>query len=82
MHEVGVASGIIEAVRKEMEPRTGARATKVGVRIGEMAGIDPESLTFCFEALLKGTEMEPLELEIVRGGADELEFAFLELEEP
>jgi hydrogenase nickel incorporation protein HypA/HybF len=82
MHEVGVASGIIEAVRKETAARAGARATKVGVRIGEMAGIDPESLAFCFEALLKGTEMEPLELEIQKGQADELEFAFLELEEP
>jgi hydrogenase nickel incorporation protein HypA/HybF len=82
VHEVGVASGIIEAVRKELEPRVGSRATKVGVRIGEMAGVDPESLTFCFEALVKGTEMEALALEIMRGEADELEFAFLELEEP
>jgi hydrogenase nickel incorporation protein HypA/HybF len=82
MHEVGVANGILEAVRKETAMRPAARATKVGVRIGEMAGIDPESLAFCFEALVKGTEMEPLELAIERGQADELEFAFLELEEP
>jgi hydrogenase nickel incorporation protein HypA/HybF len=82
MHEVGVAAGIIEAVRKETAAREGARATKVGVRIGEMAGIDPESLAFCFEALIKGTEMEPLALAIERGPADELEFAYLELEEP
>jgi Zn finger protein HypA/HybF involved in hydrogenase expression len=53
---------------------------KVGVRIGEMAGIDPDSLAFCFEALVQGTELEPLELEIEPGSADELEFCYLELE--
>ncbi len=82
MHEVGVASGILEAVRQETAARGEARATKVGVRIGEMAGVDPESLAFCFEALVKGTEMEPLALEIEKGEGDELVFAFLELDEP
>lgn len=82
MHEVGIASGILEAVRKETAARDGAHATKVGVRIGELAGVDPQSLAFCFEALVKGTDLEPLALEIEPGVADELEFAFLELEEP
>jgi hydrogenase nickel incorporation protein HypA/HybF len=80
MHEVAVAGGILEAVRAEAAARKPARAVKVGVRIGEMAGIDPESLAFCFEALVKGTDLEPLELEIERGSADELEFCYLELE--
>jgi hydrogenase nickel incorporation protein HypA/HybF len=29
-----------------------------------MAGVDPDSLGFCFEALVRGTEFEPLILEI------------------
>ncbi len=82
MHEVGIAAGILDAVRKETAMRPAARAVKVGVRIGEMAGIDPESLAFCFEALVKGSDLEPLALEIHRAPADELEFVFLELEEP
>lgn len=82
MHEVGIASGILDAVRQEMAGREGAHATKVGVRVGEMAGIDPESLAFCFAALVKDSDLAPLELEIVAGRTDELEFAFLELEEP
>lgn len=80
MHEVTVAAGILDAVRAEVAAQKTARAIKVGVRIGEMAGIDPESLAFCFEALVKGTDVEPLELEIERGSADELEFCYLELE--
>jgi hydrogenase nickel incorporation protein HypA/HybF len=82
MHEVGIASGILDAVRKETHMHGAGRATKVGVRIGEMAGIDPQSLAFCFEVLVKGSDLEPLELAIEPGRADELEFAYLELEEP
>jgi len=80
MHEVTVAAGILDAVRAEVAAQKPARAIKVGVRIGQMAGIDPESLAFCFEALVKGTDVEPLELEIERGSADELGFCYLELE--
>lgn len=80
MHEVAVAGGILEAVRAEAAARRPSRPVKVGVRIGDMAGIDPESLAFCFEALVEGTDLEPLELEIERGSADELEFCYLELE--
>lgn len=82
MHEVAIAGGILDAVRKETAVRQPARAVKVGVRIGEMAGIDAESLKFCFEVLLKDTDLEPLELAIEPGRADELEFAYLELEQP
>jgi len=87
MHEMGVASSVLEAVHKELHLYSGTRAAKVGLRIGEFAGVDPESLRFCFEALVKGTEWEPLELEIEWCSAqdgrrgDELELAYLELDE-
>ena len=37
---------------------------KVGVRIGELAGVDPDAVSFCFEALVRGSDLEPLALEI------------------
>ena len=82
MHEIGIANSILDAVRNEANLHAPARARKVGVKIGEMAGIDPNSLAFCFEVLVKGSDLEPLELEIQPGVADELSFAWLELEEP
>jgi len=82
MHEIGIASNILDAVRTETALHRPARAVKVGVRVGAMAGIDADSLTFCFEALVKGSDLEPLELAIESGAADQLEFAYLELEEP
>ena len=82
MHEVGIANSILDAVRNEANSHAPARPAKVGVKVGAMAGVDANSLAFCFEALVKGSDLEPLELEIETGTADELSFAWLELEEP
>jgi len=64
MHEMGIANSILEAVRTEMARRPESRATGVGVRIGELAAIDSESLRFCFDALKRDTELTGLALEI------------------
>ena len=64
MHELGIAESILNRVQVESATRNGARATKVGVRIGELAGVDPEALSFGFEVLVKDTDLEPLALEI------------------
>ena len=37
---------------------------RVGVRIGEMAAIDQDSLRFCFEAMIHDTDLASLELAI------------------
>jgi len=64
MHELSIANSILEAVRKERERLNGTRVTKVGVRIGELAGVDPDALSFGFEVLVKDTDLEPLALAI------------------
>lgn len=64
MHEMGIANAVIEAVRAEAALHPEARFLKVGLRIGELAGVDPDALTFCFESLLRGTDLEPMALEI------------------
>ncbi len=64
MHELSIANSVLEAVRAEAGRRPGARLLKVGVRVGELAGVDPDALSFCFESLVRGTEFEPLALEI------------------
>ena len=66
MHEMGIACSILDAVANEAQRHPGARATRVGVRIGELAAIDPESLRFCFEMIVQGTEQDGLQLEIER----------------
>jgi hydrogenase nickel incorporation protein HypA/HybF len=83
MHEMGIACSILEAVQEKVRIHPGHRASRVGLRIGEFAGVDPESLRFCFEAMDSSC---PLAVEIdwrraadgCRG--DELEIAWFELE--
>jgi len=64
MHELSIASAILDAVRTEAEKRPGVHVTKVGVRIGAVSGVEPEALSFGFSALVQGTDLEPLELVI------------------
>jgi hydrogenase nickel incorporation protein HypA/HybF len=83
MHELSIADSILDAVRNESARHGGAHVSKVGLLLGELAGVDRESLSFCFDALVLGTELEPLELDIeFRQRVDELKLHYVELEEP
>ncbi len=64
MHELGIASSILEAVQKESRRHQGMRISKVGVKIGELAGVDVDALQFGFECIVKDTEWEGLALEV------------------
>jgi len=81
MHEMGIAGSILEAVGKELARYPGYRAAKICVRVGELAGVDSESLRFCFDAIVKDSPLAPLELGIERLDGDELDLGSLELEE-
>lgn len=64
MHELGIASSILESVQAEAERHPGTRITKVGVRVGELSAVDVGALQFGFECLVKDTEWERLELAV------------------
>jgi hydrogenase nickel incorporation protein HypA/HybF len=66
MHELGIANSVLEAVRTEMVRYPGMYPRRVGVRIGELAAIDPDALRFCFEAMILHTDLESLQLGIER----------------
>jgi|SRR5579864_9354266 len=59
MHEMAIATSIFDAAQKEAERRPGTKVIKIGVRIGEWSGVDPDSLQFCFEALVMGSDKAP-----------------------
>lgn len=64
MHELGIANSVLEAVVAEARRHPGALPVKVGLRIGELAAVDPAALAFSFQALTSGTEWERLALEV------------------
>jgi hydrogenase nickel incorporation protein HypA/HybF len=49
-----------------VERRPGARVTKVGLRVGDLAGVDRDALTFSLEVLVQGTPFEHLALDVQR----------------
>ncbi len=64
MHELGIATSLLQQVRTEMRGHPDAVPCRIGVRIGEMAAIDQDALRFAFDSLTRGTDLQSLELEI------------------
>ena len=58
MHEVGIASSILEAAHKETVRRPGAKLIGIGVRVGVLSGVDVDALQFAFECITAETEDE------------------------
>jgi hydrogenase nickel incorporation protein HypA/HybF len=64
MHELSLAQSILEIVQQAVPPERDARASTVRLRIGELAGVVEDSLTFCFDAITRGTRLEGSRLAI------------------
>jgi hydrogenase nickel incorporation protein HypA/HybF len=62
MHEIGIANSILERVASDLSNHPAARPRRVGVRVGELAGIDPDALRFAFDALTLETRFAGMEL--------------------
>jgi len=65
MHELSIVSSVLDQLDelKKQQPE-GTRFSKVGLRVGELAGVDVDCLRFGFECVVKDTDWELLALEI------------------
>ena len=57
---MSIAASVLDAVRAESLLHGGVRVTRAGLRIGELSGVSLDSLRFCLEALVAGTDLAPL----------------------
>jgi hydrogenase nickel incorporation protein HypA/HybF len=64
LHEIGIASSILETVDAEARKRPEDKIVAVGLRIGELSSISPDALLFAFQALTRETPWENLKVEI------------------
>ncbi len=55
MHEMSIAQSIINIVDEYMSEEDGRKLIEVAVEVGELVAVVPESLTFCYEALVDST---------------------------
>jgi len=64
VHEIGIASSILECVAAEAQRHPDTQVLAVGVRIGELSNVDKDALDFAFVALTRDTPLEHLKLEV------------------
>jgi hydrogenase nickel incorporation protein HypA/HybF len=81
MHELSIAQSIMEIVLREAEKANARRVVKVTLKIGDLAGVVPDSLSFCFELLAKSTIAENATITIekvpIRGHCPQCENEFI-----
>lgn len=58
MHEMSIALSIVEAVDLKARHEGAGRISEIALVIGSLAGIDAESLKFCFPAAARGSLAE------------------------
>lgn len=81
MHEMGLAASIFDIVRSHVPAERGPSVRRVFLVVGEHAAVLPESLAFCFDAVVTGTPYSRAALAIERVAGRELKVKELELEE-
>ncbi|WP_456478655.1 hydrogenase maturation nickel metallochaperone HypA [Geoglobus ahangari] len=64
MHEMSYAEAVLEQVVRLAEENGAREVKKIKLVIGELLLINPDQLTFCLNAISKGTPMEGAEVEI------------------
>ena len=64
MHEMTVAQGIAETVRRERARRGLGRVRQVRARVGRMSGVLADALSACWELLTQDSDLAGAELDI------------------
>jgi hydrogenase nickel incorporation protein HypA/HybF len=69
MHELSIAQDILNIVRQYVPEGQAAEVRSIRIRVGQLSGIVPESLDFCFGAIASGTSWQSAKLCIDRVSA-------------
>lgn len=81
MHELSVALEICRIAEERLGSEGAATLLAVGVEVGELAGVEPDNLTFCLEALLAAPPFGNARPEVVRLPGDLLRVSYLEVDD-
>lgn len=64
MHELSIALDLLSAAQSELSARGGGRLQSIRVRVGELAGVEPDLLGLAWGAATKGGAHEGTDLDI------------------
>lgn len=64
MHELGIARNILDIVQHSVPVDRYPEVKWIRVRIGQLSGVVPDSLEFCFSAIISETDMRQATLKM------------------
>lgn len=64
MHELSIAQSLLDIVLDEAAAHGVKKVLVVGVRVGALTNVVPDSLTFCFDLIKKGTVADQAQLKL------------------
>jgi len=70
MHELSIASTLVESVLEFANSPPPKKVLKVLLQVGELTCVEPDQLQFCYSAVIKETPIEDSTLEIERVPAE------------
>jgi Zn finger protein HypA/HybF involved in hydrogenase expression len=80
MHEMSMALEVGRLVERELERHPG-RLLSVGILVGDDAGLEPESLAFCLEAVLAHPPFAGARPVVSRTPGDALRLEYVEIDD-
>jgi len=80
MHEMSLAMEVARLVEDQMTRHPG-KLLRVGVVVGDEAGIEPDNFAFCLEAVLATPPFEGARAELTRVPGDVLRLDYVEVDD-
>jgi len=65
MHEMSIAESVLQIIEDKARSDGYARVMTVWLEIGQLAGVESESLRFCFDSVARDSIAEDARLEII-----------------
>lgn len=67
MHEMSLTEGVVRILEEQAAQHGFAKVKTVWLEIGALSSVDPESMLFCFDAVVKGSPVAAeAKLEVIR----------------
>ena len=65
MHEMSLAEGVLQLIEDSARQQDFAKVSTVWLEIGELSGVEVESMKFCFDAVTRDSVAQGARLEII-----------------
>jgi len=65
MHEMSLAEGVLQVIEEAARKDQFQQVTTVWLEIGQLSGVEPQAMSFCFDAVTRGSVADGARLEIL-----------------